>query len=140
MPAAFVKFNDFSEQLARGVHNFASHAFKLLLTNTAPNAATHTVKSDLTEISAGNGYSAGGLTLSVSVSESSGVTKILITDTTLTASGGPIGPFRYAAIYNDTAASDNLIGYYDRGSSITLDDTDSTNFDFDGTNGAITVT
>jgi hypothetical protein len=39
-------------------------------------------------------------------------------------------------MYNDTSASDNLIGYYDYGSSITLNDTETFTVDF----GATTLT
>lgn len=46
--------------LGLGVHNLDTGALKVYLTNAAPNAATHTVKADLAEIGAGNGYTAGG--------------------------------------------------------------------------------
>ena len=110
------------EQLAKGVHIWSSHTFKEMLTNTAP-VNTNTIAANLTDISAGNGYSAGGMTLdSVTLSEASGTAKVVITDEVLTASGGSIGPFRYPAIYNDTATSpaDALVCFYDYGSSITL--------------------
>ena len=32
--ATFQKFHDFPEQVLKGVHNFAAHAFKIALTNT----------------------------------------------------------------------------------------------------------
>lgn len=110
-----------------------------MLTNSAPSA-TNSVKADLTEISAGNGYTAGGATLTVSSSaQSSGTYKLVIADATITASGGSIGPFRYVAIYNDTPTSpaDPLIGYYDYGSSITLADGEAFTIDFDATNGVL---
>ena len=125
------------EQLNKGVHIWSSHTFKAGLTNSAP-VNTNTIYSNLTEISAGNGYSAGGMTLdSVTLSEASGTAKVVITDEVLTASGGSIGPFRYPAIYNDTAASpaDALVCFYDYGSSITLASGETFTIDFDATNG-----
>ncbi len=122
--ATYVKFQDFAEQLVKGVHNFASHTFKVYLTNTAPNVATNAVKADLAEITAGNGYTAGGNTVTVTVSETGGTATINVTadPATWTASGGTIGPFRYAVIYNDTPTTpaDPLIAYWDYGSAVTL--------------------
>lgn len=135
--ATFNKFQDYVDQLNRGVHNWASHTFKALLTNSAP-VATHTGLSNWTDISAGNGYSAGGMTLdTVTLSEASGTAKVTIADEVLTASGGSIGPFRYVPIYNDTATSpaDAAVCWYDYGSSITLASGESFTIDFDATNG-----
>lgn len=135
--ATYNKFNDYVEQLSKAVHNWSTHTFKAALTNTAP-VATNTVFADITEISAGNGYSAGGMTLDgVTLSETSGTAKVVITDEVLTASGGSIGPFRYLPIYNDTPTSpaDPLVAWYDYGSSITLASGESLTVDFDATNG-----
>jgi hypothetical protein len=135
--AAYNKFQDYVDQLNRAVHNWAAHTFKAALSNTAP-AATNTVFANITEISAGNGYTAGGMTLdSVTLSEASGTAKVVIADEVLTASGGSIGPFRYVVIYNDTATSpaDALVAWYDYGSSITLASTETFTIDFDATNG-----
>lgn len=139
--AAFSKIQDFVEQLVKAKHDFGAHTFKVMLTNTAPNPATNTVKADLTEITAQNGYTAGGAASAMSVSESGGTAKITATDVTFTASGGSFGPFRYVVIYNDsqTSPADPLVGYYDYGSSITLNDGESFTTDFDGTNGFIQI-
>ena len=143
--SSFSKFNDFAEQLCRGVHNFGSNTFKLALTNTAPSAA-NTILADITQISAGGGYTAGaggGYTLSgVTLTESGGVAKLVIGDLVITATGASVGPFRYAVIYNDTATSpaDALIGWLDYASALTLADTETLTVDFDGTNGLFTVT
>lgn len=111
-----------------------------MLTNTAPSAA-NSVKGDLTEISAGSGYTAGGTATSVSTSTSDGVAKVTCSDVVFTSSG-TIGPFRYVVLYNDTPTSpaDPLVGYSDYGSSITLNNGETFTVDFDGTNGTFTVT
>lgn len=135
--ATYNKFNDYVEQLSKAVHNWSTHTFKAALTNSAP-VATNTVFADITEISAGNGYSAGGMTLDgVTLSEASGTAKMVITDEVLTASGGSIGAFRYLPIYNDTPTSpaDPLVAWYDYGSSISLANGESLTIDFDATNG-----
>lgn len=147
MPASsLTKFQDFVEQLGKGVHNFSSNTFKIALTNTAPTAATNTVLADITQISTGGGYTSGaggGYTLSSVVwAETGGIAKLTIGDLVITATGASVGPFRYAVLYNDTATSpaDALIGFYDYGSALTLADTETLTIDFDGTNGVLTVT
>lgn len=138
--ATYTKFNQFTRDLIAGVHNFDTNTIKLMLTNSAP-LATNTIKSNLTEITAGNGYTAGGPTVTVVASTATGTAKVTATDVVITAAGGSIGPFRYVAIYNDTPTSpvDPLIGFYDYGSSITLADTETFTVDFDGTNGLFTL-
>lgn len=138
--AAFNKFQSFVEHLAEKVHNLGSDTLKVYLSNTAPNAATHTVKADIAEISSGNGYTAGGPTVTITSSaQASGTYKLVGNDLTITAAGGAIGPFRYAIFYNDTPTSpaDPLIGWWDYGSAITLADGESLTVDLDGTNGIL---
>ena len=138
--AAFNKFNSFVEALAEKVHNLGSDTLKVMLTNTAP-VATNSIKSNITEISAGNGYTAGGNTAAVTSSaQTSGTYKLVLGDpTTWTATGGSLGPFRYAVLYNDTATNKELIGWWDYGSSVTLASGESFTVDFDPTTGVLTL-
>lgn len=131
--ATFTKFNSFVEALAEKTHNLGSDSLKVALTNSAPSAS-NTVLTDITEISYTN-CSTRSITTSTSA-QTSGTYKLVLTDLVLTASG-TVGPFRYVVIYNDTAASDELICYYDYGSAITLANTDTFTIDFDGTNGLL---
>jgi hypothetical protein len=119
--AAFNKFNVFTTDLTNGKHDFSSATFKVMLTNTAP-VATNAVKADLTDISAGNGYTAGGTATTISKSNASGTETVKGTNVVFTASGGSIGPFRYAALYNDTQATPAkpLVCWWDYGSAVTL--------------------
>lgn len=138
--ATFNKFNSFVEALAEKKHNLGSDTLKVMLTNSAP-AAANTVKANITEISAGNGYTAGGTQAAqVSSAQTSGTYKLVLNDVTFTASGGAIGPFRYAVLYNDTAANDELIGWWDNGSAVTLADGNAFVVDFDAGNGVLTLT
>jgi hypothetical protein len=127
--ASFVKFECFSETLAEKEHNLNSDTLKVMLTNSTPNVATHTVKADLTDLSTANGYTAGGEDSQNVTSRSGGTTSVTGTDIVWTASGS-VGPFRYAVLYNDTHASDALIGYWDYGSSITLANGETFTVDF----------
>lgn len=143
MPSStFTLYQDFKEQLGKGVHDLSTHDIKFALTNAAPNVATHTVLADITQIGTGGGYTGGaggGVALAAeSYTEAAGVGTFIATDLVITAAGGSIGPFRYAVMYNNTAASDNLIGYLDYGSSITLADTEFLTLDF--TTSIFTVT
>jgi len=138
--ATFNKFNPFVENVAEKVFNLGADTLKVMLTNTAP-AATDGQKSQLTEISAGNGYTAGGTAAIISSSsQTSGTYKLVLADVVFTASGGSIGALRYAVLYDDTATNDELIGYWDYGSSITLANGESLTVDFDATTGVLTIT
>jgi hypothetical protein len=136
--AAFNKYNQFVEDFANKVHDLLGTAgsgadtCKVMLSNTAPNATTHAVRADSTEIGAGNGYSSGGSSATNVGTRSTTTLTVAGTDIVFTASGGTIGPFRYAILYNDTPTSpaDPLIGWWDYGSSITLNDTETFTVDF----------
>lgn len=136
--AAFVKYYCSTEDLAEKVHNFESDTIKVALTNTAPTL-THTTLSQINELAAGNGYSAGGATVTItSSSQSSGVYKAIATDATITASGGDIGPFQYAVLHNATA--NKLLGYWDIGTTATITNGNIWTADFDPSNGVLQVT
>ena len=127
--ATYNKFQDFTEQLIRGVHDWDAHTFKIALTNTAPSA-TQTSLDTVTNHpapAAANGYTAGGTATTITLSETTGTTTVQGTQVVFTATAGGIGPFRYAILYNDTATSpvDALISWWDYGSSITLNDTET---------------
>jgi hypothetical protein len=137
--AAYSKFNCFSGDLAQKLHNLNSDTLKIMLTNVAP-VATNTVKSNLTEIAAGNGYSAGGSVAAfVSGADTSGNYKLILSPVVFTASGGSIGPFQYAPLYNSTAAGLNLIGWWDYGTAITLTNGNTFTVSLDQTNGVFTL-
>jgi hypothetical protein len=137
--ATFNKFSSLVEALAEKSHNLGSDVLKIMLTNSAP-IASNTVKANLTDISAGNGYTAGGTAVTISASsQTSGLYKLVGSDVVFTASGGSIGPFRYAVLYNDTATNDELIGWWDYGSSITLLTGETLTVDLDPTNGILTI-
>lgn len=140
--ATFNKFQAFVEHVAEKVHNLGADSLKVMLTNTAP-VATNALKADITEIAAGNGYTAGGTAASITSSaQTSGTYKLVLADVVFTATGGTIGPFRYAVLYNDTPTSpaDPLIGWWDYGSAVTLAAGETFTWDADPTNGVLTLT
>lgn len=138
--AAFNKFDAFTEHLAERVHDLGTDTLKVMLTDTAP-LATNALKTELSEIAAGNGYGAGGTAVAVTSSaQNGGVYTLVLADVVVSATG-PVGPFRYAVLYNDTPATpaDPLIGWWDYGSSITLGSGESFTVDFDPATGALQV-
>ena len=136
--ASYNKFNVFTSDLVNAKHNFGANSFKVMLTNTAP-VATNAVKADLTEIAAGNGYTAGGTATTMTTSTTTGTAKVTASDVVFTAAGGAIAAARYAVLYNATTSGNPLISWWDYGSSITLNDTETLTVDFDNTNGIFTV-
>lgn len=145
--AAFNKFHCFVEDLAHKKHDLSSDVLKVFLTNSAPIAATHTAYDGVTgttgpaEIAAGNGYTATGATAALtSSSQTSGTYKLTLQDPpTWTAAGGTIGPLRYAVLYNSTSAGKELIGWWDYGASVTLQDTETVAVDLNQVDGVLTI-
>lgn len=136
--ASFTKFNPFVEYLAEKAFNLGSDTLTIALT-AAANAplAANGVLTDLTQISYTN-LSSRAITTSSS-SQTSGTYKLVLTDLVLTASGGSVATFRYVVIYDDTAASDQLVGFYDYAGNVTLADTETFTIDWDGSAGALTI-
>jgi hypothetical protein len=134
--AVFNKFNSFVEAVAEGTHNLGSNQLTIALSNVAPTAA-NSLLADITQITYTN-LSTRNLT-TTSSAQSGGLYKLVVADTTLTSTGGSTGPFRYVVVYNSTAAGGPLIGWYDYGTSLTLNSGESLAVDFDQTNGLLTL-
>ncbi len=134
------KFNCFTQDVGRGVHNLNADTLKVMLSNVVP-LATNAVLGDLTDISSGHGYTAAGTAAgSNAFSQTSGMAKLTASSVTFTASGGSIGPFQFAALYNDTASGKNLIAWWDFGAPVTLADGQTFTVAFNATTGIITLT
>jgi len=127
--ATYTKFQCFVEDLAEKKHNLASDTLKVAFSNAsnAPSASDDVKLADITTVSVAN---LDSVTLTVSSSsQTSGTYKLVVADKTMTANGS-VGPFRYVIIYNDTAANDELIAWYDYGSEVTLASGDTFKLDF----------
>lgn len=137
--ATFNKINSFVQALGEKKHNLSSDQLKIVLTNTAI-VATNTVYANITSPIASTNLS-GATPFNITTTSwtnSSGTSKLILADLTLTATGS-VGPFRYVGIYNDTASNDELIGWYDYGSSATLASGDTFTINFDGSSGVLTI-
>jgi hypothetical protein len=133
--ATFNKFEQFVTDLAAGVHvnalNADTDTLNVYLSNDAPSASLDLIKTDLAEITNENGYLAPE-DVQNAATETTGTITVVGTDVVITASGGTVGPFQYAVLYNDTPSSpvDPLIGWWDYGSAITLQDGETFTIDF----------
>lgn len=138
---SFNKINAFIEYLAEGLIDLEGDALKIVLSNDAPNASDE-VLADITEIAAGNGYEAGGAEASiVSSGQTDGAYRLVLSNVTISASGGAIGPFRYFILVDDTPSSpaDPLIGWWDYGAPLTLADGESITIQFSAGDGALQI-
>jgi|SRR3990172_5246380 len=134
--AAYVKYNTFVGDLTGKVHDLLGTAgstadtLKLLLSNTAPNTATHTVRADVTELATAGGYTSGGQSCQNVATSTTGTVTLVCTDITWTFTGAV--SFRYVIMYNDTPTSpaDPLVSYWDYGSQITTANGDTFTADF----------
>ena len=138
MASAFNKFQPFIAAVHNGTHNLGTAQLVVALcAAAAAPVATNGVLTDLTQISYTNLSSRNVTT--TSSTQSSGVYKLVCQDLLLTASGA-VATFRYVVLYNDTAASDNLICWWDYGADVTLANTETFNIDLDQSNGVFSTT
>jgi len=140
MSVALTKVDKFALNVGSKVFNLATDQIKVALTNTAPTVATAGVYADLTAPIAGTNLS-GATPFNVTTTsflQTSGTAKLILADLTLTATGA-VGPFQYIVLYSDTATNDELIGFYNYGSAVTLASADTFKIDFDGAAGTLTI-
>lgn len=153
--ASFNKFDCFVADIANKVHNLGADALKVLLTNTAPQAGDTVVDttggvcvvksaSNANEIAAANNYAKGGIGVTITGStQTGGLYKLVASpDPQFSASGGSFGPFQYVVLYNSAAgaaASRPVIGWWNYGSSISLNDQETFTVDLDQANGVLTL-
>ena len=127
--ATYNKFQCFVEDICEKKHNLGSDILKVAFSNAsnAPSASAHVKLADISTIATTN---LDSVTLTVSSSgQTTGTYKLVVADKTLTATGA-VPAFRYVIIYNDTAANDELICWYDYGSEVTLAKDDTFKLDF----------
>lgn len=141
--ASFNKFNCFVLDVANALHDMksgTSHVYRIYLTNTAP-AVTNTVYNTPADLATANGYTAGGVSVgTVTGTQTSGTFKFSgASDPAWTASGGSIGPFQYAVLYNFTSPTKPLIGWWDYTAPVTLTNGNTFTVDIDQTNGILTI-
>lgn len=140
---AATKANDWVEYMVEGA-NLGTDQFTLVLSNTAPGSESSNPLSD------GNGvvanitqvaytYASSRDFTTSSSAQTSGTHKTVLADLTLSASGGAVGPFRYAYVIDNTLSGDPVVCVYDYGSSITLADGEDMLFDMSAANGFIQV-
>jgi hypothetical protein len=135
--AAYNKFNTFVADIANKVHNLGADTLTVALTATAnPPVATNAILANLTQIAYTNLSSRTVTT--TSSTQTSGTYKLLCAQLVLTASG-PVASFQYVALYNFTAASGPLIGWWDNGSAVTLSSGQTFTIAFDLTNGVLQI-
>jgi hypothetical protein len=131
--ATYNKFEDFVNQLCQGVFDLdaTGDTLNIYLSNAVPSASLDTIKTDLAEISTGNGYT-GPEDTQQTWAEASGTGTLTGTKVVITASGGSIATFQYIVLYDDTPTSpvDPLIAWWDYGSALTLNDGESLTIKF----------
>jgi hypothetical protein len=109
-------YNSALNDMATGAIDFDTNSFKIILVTSSytPNKDTHTKRSDVTNEISGTGYTSGGVSTAVTVTNDTANDRIDINfadvswaSATLTAAA--------AVIYKTTgtASTDNLVAYLD---------------------------
>lgn len=141
MAASYNKFNDFVEQLGLALHQLNTDTCRIYLSSVLP-VATNTVFGTPAEFTpgVGIGYTAGGDDTTNTWAESpAGTGTMTGTKVVWTATGNWGAAFQYVVLYNDTNINNALIGWWDYGASVTLNngETFTVKFNSSDTTGTI---
>lgn len=111
-----VLFEEFSLNIANGVHDMDDDTFNIALITDAVVAVAATASPDIstfTQVATGNGYTTGGLALTTTFLEAGGVATFSSTGgpSAWTQNGsGPTDIFQ-GIIYNTSAAATDAVGF-----------------------------
>lgn len=134
--ATYNKYTSGVDALVKAI-NAGTDSYKVALANTV-NAADTTFTAGTSDLATGNGYTAGGNAATVSTATTTaGTFKLVLNSPATWTASGAVGPFRYAILWDTTTSTP--LGYWDYGSSITLQSGDTFTVTLDGTNGVFTV-
>ena len=129
----------FTLDLGSKVHNLnATDTLKLAFTNTAPTTATHVYADIVSPLALTNMATSPALT-SVTYTETTGTATLGAATWTGTSQTGNFGPFQYIVLYNDSATSKNVIGWWDYGSALTLAGANGDQFTITFASGILTI-
>lgn len=119
--------NHYKYQLGTAKINYMSDVFKLILLNESFvfNKDSHGTYSNIlsSELSTGNGYTVGGITLEgVSLETDNELDRFIASwdNVVVSALGGSIGPFKAAAIIDMTTTDDTVVACIEIESPISI--------------------
>lgn len=130
----------FTLDLGSKVHNLTSDTLYVAFTDTAPTTATH-LYSDIVSPLATTNIVGGATSLAIpstTWTQSTGTATLGAGTLTITSQTGNFGAFRYVVVYNNTASSKNVIGFYDYGSEVTLNGVNGDQFSMTFASGILT--
>lgn len=120
----FTVFDEAKLALLDGTHDLDTHTFKVaILDNTTTPAAGDTtpVLADYTQVGSAGTYTAGGNAVTPSLAEAAGTVTFDATDPAAWAANASNDTDAYwGLLYNDTAASDDAIGFVDLGGPVDM--------------------
>ena len=147
--AAYNKFNFFIENLAnKQIDILGTTAganidlFYVALTTDTPDAANDDELADLTEITAINGYTAGGKDIGLQATRTGDTITFTAIDVTWVATSGNLGnaACRYFPYYDFTHANKKLVAWWDYGNVFAVGSGESLTLDFGTTLAALGAT
>ena len=128
----------FTLDIGSKLFNLTSDTLKLAFTDTAPTTATHVYTDIVSPLALTNLNTSPALT-SVTYTQSTGTATLGAATWTGTSQTGNFGPFRYIVVYDDTAASKNIIGWFDYGSELTLNGANGDQLTITFASGILTI-